>query len=40
MVIPNMVMTFHNFDILLQIGYIFDLPSALACRAENIKYIQ
>ena len=37
MVVPIMVMTFHNFDIFYQICYIFDLSSALACRVENIK---
>ena len=37
MVIPNMVMKFHNFDIFYQICYIFDLSSALACRVESIK---
>ena len=37
MVIPNMVMKFHNFDIFYKICYIFDLPSALACHVESIQ---
>ena len=36
-VIPNMGMKFHNFEIVYQICYIFDLSSALACRMESIK---
>ena len=40
MVIPNMVMKFHNFDIFNQICYIFYLSSALACRVESIKNIK
>ena len=30
-----MVMTFQNVDIFYKICYIFDVSSALACRAEN-----
>ena len=37
MMIPNMVMKFHNVEIFYQICFIFDLSSALACRAESIK---
>ena len=37
MVILNMVMKFHNFEMLLKLCYIFDLSSALACRVESIK---
>ena len=37
MVVPNMVMKFQHFDIFLQICYIFDPSSAIACRVENIK---
>ena len=36
MVIPNMVMKFHNFDIFYNICWFFDLSSALACRVESI----
>ena len=36
MVIPNMVMKFHNFDIFLQICQIFDLSSALACHMLSV----
>ena len=38
MVIPNIVMKFHNVDISYKIGYIFDLSSALACRVESINH--
>ena len=37
MVIPNIVMKFHNFDFFYKICYILDLSSALACRVESIK---
>ena len=37
MVIPNMVMKFHNFEFCNKIGYVFDLSSALACHAESVK---
>ena len=36
MVIPNMVMKFHNVDIFYKTRYIFDMLSALACRVESI----
>ena len=36
MVISNMVMKFHNFDIFYKICQFFDLLSALACRVESI----
>ena len=34
-VVPNMVMTFYNFDIFYNICFVFDLSSALACRMES-----
>ena len=37
--IPNMIMKFHNVDIFCQICYIFDLSSALAYCMESIKFI-
>ena len=37
MVIPNMVMKFHNFEIFYQFFYIFALSSALTCHVESIK---
>ena len=36
MVIPNMVMKFHDFDIFYNICQFFDLSSALASRMESI----
>ena len=39
MVISNMVMKFHNFDIFGKICSIFDMSSALAYRLESIKLI-
>ena len=38
MVIPNMVMKFHDFDIFYKICYNLDLSSALACRMEIINF--
>ena len=37
MVVPNMIMKFHSFDIFYQNCYIFDLSSALVCRVESSK---
>ena len=35
-VVSNIVMKFHNFDIFHKFDYIFDMSSALACRMESI----
>ena len=37
MMVPNMVMKFHNVDIFYKMYYIFDLLSALACHVVSVK---
>ena len=38
-VVQNMVMVFHNFDIFFQLLLIFDLSSALAYRVESTNMV-
>ena len=38
MVIPNMVMKFHNFEKIYKFCSRFDPLSAFACRVVSIKY--